>query len=369
MTYQRETAMSAPVPARPAKIVFIDNFRAIAIFLIVAGHMYWLAFPVFPPPEGYLINVLLNLITGGTAYFVFISGFLYYHVFSGRLNYAAFINKKVENVVVPYLVLGFPLAVYTILVGNWDVSVQSSDGPVLDSVFVTLVFLLSTGNMMQAYWFIPFIFLLFLMSPLFDAFIRLRREWGWLLFGAAAAVALVLHRPPVPDVDQIQNVLYFLPFYLFGILCARDRLAFVRLIGRPDMLVLSGVGLIAFAAIQGLLIGHVGNIRAEPFTPVFDFMFVQKMVGILFLCSILHIFAEPLAATLNHVAKLSFGVFFLHPIIAFVIGGVTDGAPPRSGNPWLDLAIYALLVFALSLLATSTVKLALGGRSRVVVGA
>lgn len=361
--------MSASVPARPPKIVFIDNFRALAIFLIVAGHMYWLAFPIFPPPDGYLINVLLNLITGGTAYFVFISGFLYYHVFYKRLTYSVFIFKKVENVMIPYLVLGLPLAVYTITAGDWRVFVQNGDGPMLDSVFVSIVFLLATGNMMQAYWFIPFIFCLFLMSPLFDAFIRLRRLWGWLLFGGAVAVALVVHRPPVPDVDQIQNVLYFLPFYLFGILCARDRPAFVRLIGRPDVLVLSGVGLIAVAAVQALLVGHVGNIRAEPFTPVFDFMFVQKVIGILFFCSILHILADKLAGTLNHIAKLSFGVFFLHPIIAFVIGGLTDGAPPRSGNPWLDLAIYAVLVFVLSLLATSTVKLALGGRSRVVVGA
>ncbi|MEQ8967464.1 MAG: acyltransferase [Azospirillaceae bacterium] len=369
MTDPRETATSAPAPARPAKIVFIDNFRAVAIFLIVAGHMYWLAFPVFPPPEGNLIYVLLNLITGGTAYFVFVSGFLYYHVFHNRLNYAEFMNKKVVNVLVPYLILGFPLAVYTMLAGSWHVSVQNGEGPVLESMFMTLVFLLTTGNMMQAYWFIPFIFCLFLMSPLFDAFIRLRRVWGWLLFGAAAAVALVVHRPPVPDVDQIHNVLYFLPFYMFGILCARDRTVFVRFIGRPDVLVLSGIGLIVVAAIQALLVGHVGNIRAQPLTPVFDFMFVQKMIGIVFFCSILHIWGQPLTGTLNHIAKLSFGVFFLHPIIGFVIGGLTDGEPPRSGNPWLDLAIYALLVFALSLLATSTVKLALGGRSRVVVGA
>jgi len=369
MTDPRETDTSAPRPSRPAKIVFIDNFRAVAIFLIVAGHMYWLAFPVFPPPEGGLINVALNLITGGSAYFVFISGFLYYHVFHNRLKYSAFVNKKITNVMVPYLVLGLPLAVYTILAGSWEVSVQNGDGPALESMFLTLIFLLTTGNMMQAYWFIPFIFCLFLMSPLFDGVIRLPRMWGWLLLAAAAVVALVVHRPPVPDVDQIQNVVYFLPFYLFGILCARDRHAFVRLIGRPDLLVLSGAGVILVAAIQGLVVGHVGNIRAEPLTPVFDYMFVQKVIGIMFFCSILHTLGESVSGALGHVAKLSFGVFFLHPIIAFVIGGLTDGAPPRSGNPWLDLAIYALSVFALSLLATSTVKLALGGRSRVVVGA
>jgi len=50
----------------------------------------------------------------GTALFVFISGFLFHHIFYSRFNYRAFISRKIKDVLVPYLVLSTPYVIYIV---------------------------------------------------------------------------------------------------------------------------------------------------------------------------------------------------------------------------------------------------------------
>jgi len=55
----------------------IEYFRAIAIILIVAGHLLLAGIE-----SSYLFELAIqNIIFGGTTLFVFISGFLFHHVF------------------------------------------------------------------------------------------------------------------------------------------------------------------------------------------------------------------------------------------------------------------------------------------------
>jgi len=85
-------------------------FRAIAILIIVAGH----CFDITGMSSDSLTNATaMNLIQGGTALFVFISGYLFYYVFYRKYEFKHFIRKKVNNVLTPYLLLGFiPLLLY-----------------------------------------------------------------------------------------------------------------------------------------------------------------------------------------------------------------------------------------------------------------
>ena len=69
------------------RIISIDYFRAIAIILIVAGHSYGLSYLHFNSNIEYAI---MNLITGNTALFVFISGFMLHHIFYNRYNFKNF---------------------------------------------------------------------------------------------------------------------------------------------------------------------------------------------------------------------------------------------------------------------------------------
>jgi membrane-bound acyltransferase YfiQ involved in biofilm formation len=120
--------------------------------------------------------------------------------------------------------------------------------------------------------------------------------------------------------------------------------------------------------LQAYFLGEVGNVRDTPFTPRLDLMFVQKLSGIVFFCSLLHLFGKFAESPLALVANMSFSIYFLHPIIALAIGAASRGEPVRTGNLYIDLALYSVLVFGLSLAAGSFVKRGLRERSRLVIG-
>lgn len=69
----------------------LEYFRGVAIVFIVAGHCYVLSDWQFPTV---LERSLANVLTASTALFVFISGFLFHHVFYPRFNYVKFIKKS-----------------------------------------------------------------------------------------------------------------------------------------------------------------------------------------------------------------------------------------------------------------------------------
>ena len=141
------------------------------------------------------LNVIPALITGGTAYFVFISGFLYRQVFYGRTTYGEFMRKKALYVGLPYFVLATPLAFAEIWLGPFSVTAVKDGVAYPHSTFVDFIVLFSTGRMVTAYWYIPFIFLVFLASPLFDRFIELSKGWRAAALAASVAVALWIVRP------------------------------------------------------------------------------------------------------------------------------------------------------------------------------
>ena len=66
---------------------FINYFRGFAILLIVMGHLFEIT-KVFdynnPQLNSLFTKICFPLITGGTALFVFISGFLFHHIFYAR---------------------------------------------------------------------------------------------------------------------------------------------------------------------------------------------------------------------------------------------------------------------------------------------
>jgi surface polysaccharide O-acyltransferase-like enzyme len=79
-----------------------EYFRAIAIVLIVAGHCFGISGWQI---DSFAERMVGNIISGGSSLFVFVSGFLFHHVFYPTFNYRIFMKKKVQNVLLPYLFL------------------------------------------------------------------------------------------------------------------------------------------------------------------------------------------------------------------------------------------------------------------------
>ncbi len=73
------------------------------MIVIVAGHCLYYVPLIY---DCWLEKVAVNLLKGGTSLFVFISGFLFHHVFYQRFTYRRFVTSKVKNLLIPYLLLG-----------------------------------------------------------------------------------------------------------------------------------------------------------------------------------------------------------------------------------------------------------------------
>jgi hypothetical protein len=324
--------------------------------MIVCGHTFAVAWTHFvdedPQKTVSLLNIIPALISGGTAYFVFISGFLYRHVFYGRTSYGDFMRKKALYVGLPYVVFGVPFAVIGIVLGDF-------------------IALFTTGRMQVAYWYIPCAFLLFLASPLFDRFIRLEVKWRVAALLATIALALWIHRP-VDNLNPVQSFLYVANFYLFGMLFYEYRAAIVAFVGRPPVIAALALAIVAVAAIQALVLQNTSNIEhnfGDGWLPVgLDLMVVQKYVGILLFCGIFSLLGDRASTPLSFVADISFGLFFVHDAVLAVLMRLPVGLSPHIGEPYADLALYSVIVLLISIGIVLAVKRLTGRRSRYIIG-
>lgn len=72
----------------------LNYFRGIAIVFIVVGHCYILRFIYFDENTSFIFQIIKNIATGGTTFFVFISGYLLHHIYSGKFDYENFCSQK-----------------------------------------------------------------------------------------------------------------------------------------------------------------------------------------------------------------------------------------------------------------------------------
>lgn len=334
----------------------ITHFRAIAILTIVAGHS---RYPAGMGSDLWVDALLTNVILGGTTFFVFISGYLFHHVFASRWDYRAFIVGKARNVLLPYLIIAVPCSAAALL---WDGSFRADvlgDGPAL----LQGVKLVLTGALFQAYWFIPFIMVTYLLAPLHMRFLRLGARVQVSLIAVLLLVALFLHRP-VDNLNVLQSVIYFTPVYLLGMVMSLYRKEVTcRIRGRE--LYLLGAALVVLV---------VQTCFAEPGNPQkhwneyggIDLMLLQKLLLTVAILALLERVSGWRSRGLEYLAETSFAIFFLHPIGLILIQRAQLGTP--FGTPWVDLWATAAMAVAFSVAIAAMGKRALGRKSRLVMG-
>lgn len=368
-------ARAAEPAAAHGHIAYIEQFRALAIIMIVCGHTFALAWTHFAnedPTAGVaLLNVVPSLINSGTAYFVFISGFLYRQVFYGRMAFGAFMRRKALFVGLPYLVIATPVALAEIAHGTFT-TVSFKDGVAYPhSAFVDLVVLMASGRMVNAYWYIPFVFLLFLASPVFDRFIRLGGARRFAVVALAFLLALWAHRP-VDNLNPFHSLVYFANIYMFGMLFCEYRDRIVAVVSRPPAVLALACLILAVAAVQALVLDDTSNIEraaGDGWLPLgFDLMLVQKYVGFFLFCGLFARWGGHASGPLSYLARNSFGLYFVHAIVIAVMMRLPAALSPHSGDPMLDLALYAGFVIAVSLAVVALVKQASGRYSRYIIG-
>ncbi len=285
----------------------LEYFRAIAIVLIVTGHCYSIS--------GWQISsfadrVLANLISGGTTLFVFISGFLFHHVFYPTFSYRIFMKKKVRNVLLPYLFLSIFAIVQALYIhGPFAEFYFGPQQTFMDQVIKPVLLYLLTGGVF-VYWYIPFIMCIFLLSPLFVRFIHYSAPTRIGITSLFLLVSLFMQRP-VNNFLVPQSVLFFTPVYLFGILCSIHKEWIYRNLGKWSLILLAGAFLLA--VLQAFLYEACGDFQKPPFDlQGIDINLLQKMLLCLFFLIFLHRYEALNSRMLKALASSSFAIYFLH---------------------------------------------------------
>ena len=341
----------------------INHFRAIAITIIVAGHTFYM---VRVPFDSFLEKVIANLIAGGTVLFVFISGFLFHHIFYKRYQFKKFMAGKIKKVLLPYTLLSIlPIA---LLVWRRDAhyGIYLPQGPgFAETYLIPALKYYFTGRFLTAYWYIPFAMILFLLSPLHMAFIQMKTKWQILITSVLFVVSLFLHRP-VDDILIFQAVVYFMPVYLLGIICSQKKeVLYAKLQGKEFYLLL---GAIAIAIFQASL-GRFSNYQKPPMLyDGIDLMLLQKISLCFFFMVWLHRFEHVSSKYINTLASTSFAIYFIHSFFMHFTRSVTAKLSIEFQSPWLWYPIVTLSVIAACILIARCAKRFIPNYSRYIIG-
>lgn len=354
------TKPNTNLPKDKNRLVYFDYFRGLAILIIILGHCYnaW-------PRNQMWEATLVNLISGGTALFVFISGFFFHHVYYPKYQYWSFIKNKAKYVFAPYIILSLLyIGYYYLLHGEVVMANVLNEyfGPQLNNIALVLLNLL-TGRTLWAYWYIPFIMMVFLLSPVFIRFIRLPLIVKIIITTSLLIISMIVHRPSW-ELNPFHSLIYYVPFYLLGMIYSLHRPIIDPWIqGKAPLLFIVTVTVAA-----GMhLLGQTDNMgKASIFAwHGIDLMVIQKLSLIPFMLAFTMALQQYKIGFLNTMASMSFALYFLHQwALSFMRStGVMDFAHGFGGV----LYLFALAVIIAYLIARC-IKLLLSKQSRFVIG-
>ena len=354
------------------RLVAIDSFRGLAILLIVAGHLIEVA---GLHVDTFQEKVLVNLVKGGTSFFVFISGFLFHYLLPQKFQYWRFLRQKAEYVLLPYLVMSAFFMTYDVAARQQPI--PSYGEPVFPygidqccRFASSVIQQLWTGKHLDGYWYVPFIMAIFLVSPAFLRYTKLRVATRLAIMGAAILVAMFVHRP-VKNLSVLQSGVYFLPVYLLGINVSMDRERVLRRLAGKEWLL--GIVLLGLSVTQVAWYRQYGSMHKPALEwGGADFNLLQKMLACLFLYSLFSRIERLNQPVLKTLAASSFAIYFLHPVVIKFLS--TCG-----GREWLLSAygplpgivlwiLWTLVVTTLSYGIAITIRWLVPGVSRRIIG-
>lgn len=349
------------------RLIVFDYFRAITILSIVAGHCI-----SYKSITSFDERVIANLIQGGSPLFVFISGFFFHHIFYRQFQYSQFMLKKVKNVLLPYVFLSLLALIYYLSSG---ISLPDAKELGITSLtnwqdYLSMIGLyLWTGRTSFAYWYIPFIMLIFLMSPLFISYIRQGVRIRLLIFIIALVLAMIVHRP-AGNLSPWHAVMYFLPMYLLGILVSMHREPVQRYLHNKAFVL--GVTVVFLAILQALIYPGFGNLhKLHPFTfDGLDILILQKIVLCFFFLSLLEKLSEhyPQIPLLRLLADASFAIYFIHPWVLIALVGYKWLPNVEHMSGLVQFIITFPLTILISMTLAYVIKRCAGQYSRSLTG-
>ena len=346
-----------------------NYFRALACVLVVAGHTLI--------KTGLIINTtfeltILNIITGGSILFVFISGFLFHHIYYEKFDYQSFISLKFVKLIIPYTFIGIFSISYRIYTKSYSSDecffpFRPIGTGLYNEIIVPAVKYYFSGNHITTHWFIPFIFLTFLLSPLHIYFIKLNKYFQLFFIFVLSIVSIFIHRP-IHNFNTLQSLIYYSPIYLLGIFCSINQLTIYEKLRNKEYLLL--VIIVFIAAVEWVSNDFGSYEKYIKPNGVIDLMFIQKVFMCLFFTVFLHRFENIKIHSLQILASASYPIFLFHPILIKI---TLDMFYKLTGNrlsidSWTIYFIFTFFIIVFCVIIIKFIKLLISNKSSYILG-
>lgn len=333
---------------------YINIFRGLAILLIIMGHTMQFG------QEKSLIHLInCEIFCGGTALFIFISGFLFQHL-SSKFEYKNYLSKKWLNVIIPYFITAIPGIIFCLCL---PLAYKNSfDGL---SPFLQIPMFLTTGRIHNTpTWFIPMIVIFFIFS-----WLLLKLEKKNLLYKFLPAFFLITLFMPRVDVNYdtlislsyidkylaclkyvIFGFIHFFSLYVFGMYCSFNKNIIDKFYNNRKIL---WILMLSFSIINVYL----------SYNQIYSSFTISKIFLTMLVLGYLKYYDEKILASvkinniLDFIAKYSFGLFFIHWYWFFVFNQIfnLETVIPIVKNNYfvvIMLVIFRFLFVTLSSLLT-----------------
>ena len=258
-------------------------------------------------PDQGIISVPLGVIwhhftKNGTAFFIFIAGYLFWHLID-RYEYRSYLKTKFKNVISPYLVI-LTLTLLSIhllgIVGIHSIDYSRFDYVVsFHDAFQRNGFVwhyIKGGAINYPLWFITTIIIFFMMSPI----IKMAGESRYFYF--ILCISLIISYTTERGGTAVSAFIHFLGFWLLGMFCKQQE-SYVYKHSRS----------IAISCIAPSLIFLFFSVKFSD-NSILNFHQIQKTFLILFFLS-LFMFLDRKGWAIKPLyilAEFSFGIFFVH---------------------------------------------------------
>ena len=296
-------------PKKTKILNYINVFRGLAILLIVAGHTMQ-----FGEIGSLTQKISVEIFAGGTALFIFISGFLFQHL-SAKYEFKNYLSKKWTNVIQPYLWTAIPGILLCLLA-------PTSYGNAFDGLnqFLQIPILLSIGRVHNIpTWFIPMICIFFLCS-----WVLLWLERKNILYKLLPLFFLITIFLPRQDVDYstVQGLSYttkyleyvkyifvgfthFFSMYVFGMFLSKYKEKIDSFYNYRWLFWILMIGTAIANVYLSLNLGISNGTISKIFATILLLAYLKHYDEWL-------LSHEKLNKGLDIIAKYSFGIFFVH---------------------------------------------------------
>ena len=341
---------------------YIHYFRGLAIILIVAVHcrtsIPWEA-------NSMTQELLVYGLDFSTILFVFISGFLFYHLTTDRFDYAGYLRKKIKFILLPYVIVSIPALADKLFIET-DLPWMS---PTLadSSLLVKTVYMLMTGKHSGPFYFIPMIFIVFILAPVFRYISKTR-------YFDIITAAIVLLGMFSYNYGYYTSILisfwYFFPIYLFGMWTSKNK---ERIFSYGYKLMVPLI--LIYITIYALeFMGVITVSRLYDFEYTYSDFSHFNWAKLKIICSCLifiyffkQVEDKPLSP-LKRLGDYSFGIYFVHIYFIGIVEHVARIFQFELQQNLFVFVIYLAYTIGFSALVVWCVKKVFGDRSRLIMG-